>query len=257
MLKAVVFDMDETLLSINLSAFVAVYAKDMAQIMGRIAHRNPLSMFAHLGGAMLALNSNDRDDRRTNLEFFNAEIEQRAGLPLADPVIADAFVCYEREVLPHRNDQLIAARPREGAHEAIEAILDRGLRVALFTNPSFSRACIECRMGWGDLLDAPFELITTMENSTRCKPDPTYYLEHLGRMGLDPGEVLMVGNDPKRDFPTPDCGIQTAYVGKGQPVRATWCGSMADFARSLPEIEERFHERQEHDLLELVQHTSS
>ena len=49
-------------------------------------------------------------------------------------------------------------------------MLDRGLRIALLTNPSFSRTCIECRMGWGDMLDMPFELVTTWENSTRCKP---------------------------------------------------------------------------------------
>ena len=69
-----------------------------------------------------------------------------------------------------------------------------------------------------------------MENSTRCKPDARYYLESLEELGLEPHEVLMVGNDPKRDIPFPDCGIQTAYVGRGTPPRATWCGSMEDFA---------------------------
>ena len=87
--------------------------------------------------------------------------------------------------------------------------------------------------GWGELTDAPFELVTHMGNATRCKPDATYYLEQLQVMGLEPHEVLMVGNDPKRDFPSPDCGIQTAYVGQGKPGRATWRGTMEDFARDL------------------------
>lgn len=56
-----------------------------------------------------------------------------------------------------------------------------------------------------------------MGNATRCKPDATYYLEQLQVMGLEPHEVLMVGNDPKRDFPSPACGIQTAYVGQENP----------------------------------------
>ena len=69
-------------------------------------------------------------------------------------------------------------------------------------------------MGWGDLADAPFELVTHMGNTTRCKPDATYYLEQLQVMGLDPHEVLMVGNDPKRDFPSPACGA-ILFGGRG------------------------------------------
>ncbi len=260
MLKAVCFDMDDTLLSINLGAFIAVLMKDESGLIADIGRRNPLSMMAAWGGAMLDLNNNARPagDERTNYAFFCDVIRERSGVALDDPVVADAFAFYEREILPCRNDALIAACPRAGAHEAVEAVLARGLRIALLTNPSFTVDCIRCRMGWGGMLDMPFELVTTMENSTRCKPSPAYYLESLEELGLTPDEVLMVGNDPKRDFPTPDCGIQTAYVGGGRaPVRATWAGSMADFARSLPEIEERFAERQERGLMEIVQDTAA
>lgn len=258
MLKAVVFDMDDTLIDINLSAFIAVYAMDVARLLADIARRNPLAMLATVTGAMLELNNNDRpqDDRRTNGAFYAESIRRRCDVPLDDPVIAEAFTCYEREILPRKNDAIIAARPRAGARETVELVLSRGLRVGLFTNPSFSRACVECRMGWGELGDLPFEVVTTMENSTRCKPDPQYYREHLDRMGLSPSEVLMVGNDPKRDFPTPDIGLQTAFVGRGEPVRATWSGSMADFAKDFDTIEARFYERQERDLLDIVQDTA-
>ncbi|WP_278563683.1 HAD family hydrolase [Collinsella tanakaei] len=245
MLKAVVFDMDDTLLSINLSAFIAVFARDEAALLADIARKSQLSMFATFGAALYALNNGERNDDDTNLAFFQKQVERRCGVPLSDPVIADVLTYYEREILPGKNDGIINARPREGAREAIDAVASRGLRCALLTNPSFSRACIECRMGWGDMLDMPFELVTTMENSTRCKPSADYYLASIAKMGLEPQEVLMVGNDPRRDFPSPDCGIQTAYVGNGTPVRATWAGSMAKFADSFNEIEERFYERRE------------
>ena len=131
-----------------------------------------------------------------------------------------------------------------GAHAALQAVQDAGLRCALFTNPSFPQGAIECRMGWGDLADAPFELVTHMGNTTRCKPDATYYLEQLQVMGLESHEVLMVGNDPKRDFPSPDCGIQTAFVGQGKPGRATWRGTMEDFAHDFNAVIEAFYEHQ-------------
>lgn len=254
-LKAVAFDLDDTLLSLNLGAFIAVLAKDYATLLGDIARKNPLAMLAAVGGAMLELNGDDRpeSDERSNLTCYQDAIERRSGVPLGDPVIAEAFTCYEREVLPARNDRIIAARPAEGAREAISCVIDRGLRLALLTNPCFTRACVECRMDWADVRDVPFELVTSMENTRRCKPSATYYLDACFELGVEPGELLMVGNDPKRDFPSPDCGIQTAYVGTGAPVRATWSGSMADFAASFDEICERFDERTERGLVDLVQ----
>lgn len=255
MLKAVLFDMDGTLVDINLGAFIAVYARDLARLFATVARRNPLSALATVSGVIYDLNNGTRDagDHRTNWEYYCDIVEACFGVPLGDPIIAEAFSYYDREVLPRKNDAVIAARPRAGALEALEMLADRGIRTALFTNPSFTRECIACRMGWGGIADAPFELVTTMENCTRVKPDPAYYLQGLARLGLSPDEVLMVGNDPKRDFPTPDCGIQTAFVGRGKPVRATWCGSMADFAANFDEVLERFYERQERDLLDIVQ----
>lgn len=253
MLKAVVFDMDATLLDINLGAFVAVLAKDESKLLADIGRKNPLSMFAAYTAAVYELNRADRDNACTNRELFCATIERRGGVVLADPIIADAIAFFEREVLPHRNDAIIAARPLEGGLEALSCVLDRGLRVALLTNPCFTRECIDCRMGWAGIRDMPFELVTTMENTRRSKPNPDYYRDALEAMGLAPEEVLMVGNDPRRDFPDPDIGLQTVFVGRGAPVRATWCGPMADFASSFDEIEERFYERQDKPLVELVQ----
>lgn len=246
-LKAVVFDMDDTLLSINLNAFIGVFALDEANLLAQAARKSAVSMFTSMGGAMLELNNGERaeGDMRTNRQFFADELERRSGVPLLEPAVLDMIEFYEREILPKKNDRLISARPREGAHEAVEAVLDRGLRIALLTNPSFSRTCIECRMGWGDMLDMPFELVTTWENSTRCKPCAGYYLAALEKLGLSPEETLMVGNDPKRDFPSPAIGLQTAYVGNGTQPHALWNGSMADFAKNFDEIAERFDANRE------------
>lgn len=254
MLKAVVFDMDATLIDINLSAFIAVLTRDEAALMADIGRKSTLTAVAAYGSALYAVNGGGRadDDDRTNRELFNSVIERRLGLRLDDPVIAEAFSCYERDMLPRRNGALIHARPKKGAPEAIDCVLSHGLKTALLTNPGFSRDCIQARMAWGGLEDVPFELVTYMENSTRCKPSPRYYLESLGKMGLAPEEALMVGNDPRRDFPAPDCGLQTAYVGDGRPVRATWAGDMADFASSFDEICERFEERRGRRPLGLV-----
>lgn len=246
-LKAVAFDMDETLLSINLNSFIGMLALDEARLLADVARKRTFSVFSAYGRAMLDLNMGERaeDDARTNRVYFNDTFERLSGIPLSEPVILDVLEFYEREILPGKNERMVSARPREGAAEALSCAIDRGLKIVLLTNPSFSRACIECRMGWANILDAPFALVTSMENTCRVKPSARYYTEALGSIGLAPEEVLMVGNDPKRDFALPDIGLQTAYVGSGNPDRALWCGSMADFARSFSEIEELFYQKQE------------
>lgn len=247
MLKAVLFDMDDTLLSINLSTFIALLAKDETALIASIMRKNILPVTAQLGATLFDLNGNARedDDTATNRAFYNARLRERIGIDLDEPVVREVFDYYEREILATKNDSLIAAHPREGAHDALECVLGRGLRIALFTNPAFSQACIETRMKWAHLEDAPFEVVTTLENSTRCKPSPIYYLEHIKRMGLEPYEVLMVGNDPKRDIVSSAIGIQTAYVGAGSPAQATWSGSMTNFAKNFDEIVSLFYARQE------------
>ena len=62
------------------------------------------------------------------------------------PLIYEAFTYYDREILPYKNDDVINAHAMPGAHAALQAVQDAGLRCALFTNPSFPQGAIECRM---------------------------------------------------------------------------------------------------------------
>jgi hypothetical protein len=46
----------------------------------------------------------------------------------------------------------------------------------------------------------------------------------------------MVGNDAKRDFPRPDIGLRTLYVGHAWPKRALWRGRSERLALDLSTI---------------------
>lgn len=157
-------------------------------------------------------------------------------MPLDEPAILDALRFYERELLPRRAGGFVQARPMPGGLAAIERVGELGLRCALATNPSFSEACIRVRMGWADLDGVPFGRVSHMGNSTRLKPSARYYEEFVGALGLAPDECLMVGNDARRDFPRPDIGMRTIYVGHARPRRAIWSGRMSELAGALPAI---------------------
>ena len=125
-LKAVVFDMDETLLSINLNAFILRYFKDVSSMLADIGRRSRGGTMARLGTILVDLNANRRSgtDNRTNLEFYQEEVERRCGICLSDPLIYEAFTYYDHEVLPYKNDDVINAHAMPGAHAALQAVQD-------------------------------------------------------------------------------------------------------------------------------------
>ena len=122
--------------------------------------------------------------------------------------------------------------------ETIEAARREGLVVALATNPSFTEAAIRTRMGWAGLTFDDFAYVSHSGNSCRVKPSARYYLDFCKKIGIGAHECLMVGNDAWRDFPTPDIGIEVAYVGRRRPKRAYWRGDMTLLAKELPSIVE-------------------
>ena len=241
MIKAVLFDMDDTLLDINLMAFMTTYVADVSRILSDISGASAARFGVHLARSYLAMSNPSRVDGLTNREVFDATMERLTGLPVADETVVDALDYYDAEVLPGRNTALVSARPMPGGMGAIERVGELGLRCALATNPSFSEGCIRTRMGWAGISDAPFERVSHMGNSTRLKPRARYYEEFVAALGLRPQECLMVGNDAKRDFARPDVSLRVAYVGHARPRRAVWSGRMGELADALPALVDRLN----------------
>ena len=243
MIKAVLFDLDETLLDINLVAFVTAYGMRFSKLVAEIGGMGRLGVSRAYLQATLRMSEQDREDDLTNHEFFCREFEAETGIPLDDPVIAEAVEAFEEEVLPKLNTPLVHARPRKGGLETIEAARKEGLVVALATNPSFTEAAIRTRMGWAGLTFDDFAYVSHSGNSHRVKPSARYYLDFCRQIGVGAHECLMVGNDAWRDFPTPDIGIEVAYVGRRHPKRAYWQGDMTLLAKELPSVVGRLNSK--------------
>ena len=239
MIKAVLFDMDATLLDINLNAFMFRYVKDLSRMLAYISGKSSMLIGAAYVQSFLAVQYEGRTDGLTNGELFSQEMDRRVGVPLKDPAVLDAIACYEKDVLPTYKGGIVNAHPMEGGLAAIERAQEMGLTVALATNPSFSEPCIRMRMEWAGIADVPFARVSHLDNSTRMKPSSRYYEEFVSALGLAPNECLMVGNDASRDFPRPYIGMETAYVGHARPSRAAWSGRMSELADALPALVDR------------------
>jgi len=94
------------------------------------------------------------------------------------------------------------------AKAAVEKCKALGLRVALATNPVFPAVATHQRIGWAGLTPEDFELVTTYENSSSCKPNLLYYREVMGKLGVQPEECIMVGNDVVEDMVARKLGLR-------------------------------------------------
>ena len=233
---AVLFDLDGTLLDIDLDAFFREYFSVLgpfvAEVLGTGTNVN-LGLDAVLQGTeAMSL----PHPGQSNREAFNACFHELTGADLDIDEYAVAFERFYAEVFPSLKGTM---RPHIGARRAVERALDLDLRVAVATNPIFPRSAIDERMRWAGIADLPVHLVTSYENMHAAKPHPAYYLEVAEMLGVAPAQALMVGDDRVLDMTAADVGMSTFYVGRGVAPTADFSGSLDDLAQLLPRLAAR------------------
>ena len=199
-IKVVLFDLDGTLLPMDQSVFMKRYFGALARRLARRGYE-PEKLISAIwqGTAKMVAN----DGSATNEDVFWQEFCRIFGERARDDM--PEFEAFYREEFPSVSD---ACGHDPAAAPAVRAIRDMGYRVGLATNPLFPSMATECRMSWAGLSPADFEVFTTYENSGFCKPNPAYYLDVARRMGAEPSECLMVGNDVAEDMVAAATGMQ-------------------------------------------------
>ncbi len=200
-MKAVLFDLDGTLLPMDQDQFVMSYlgllAKRLAPL-GYDAQKLMKVMWAGVGAMV------KNDGSCTNEEVFWKVFTETFGEEsVKDKAFIDEF--YHNEF----NQVSKVCGFAKEAKEIVEFVKEKGKLPVLATNPLFPHAATENRMRWAGLEPEMFAAYTTYENCHYCKPNPKYYLELLQKLDLKPEECIMVGNDYDEDFvPTAALGMQ-------------------------------------------------
>jgi FMN phosphatase YigB (HAD superfamily) len=229
--RAVLFDLDGTLLDLDLEAFLQRYFVALEHAAA------PLS--AHVASdtdVMSGLHAATRrmmtaHPGRTNRDVFYQEFAQLTGIDLGEHW--SVFEEFYRDVFPTLAD---SARPAPGGRLAVTTALDLGLRVAIATNPIFPLAAIEHRIAWADLGDVPVHVVTSYETMTATKPHPEYFRQTARLLGVEPRDCLMVGDDAVLDMPAADIGMRTFYVGDRPGTAADTTGDLEALAQLLPRL---------------------
>ncbi len=200
-IKAVLFDLDGTLLPMDQNRFLKGYFGLLTEKMVKSGYDAATFMKALLAGtdAMVA-NDGTKTNEALFWEVFGSFYTKEALPPIS---LFDEF--YEKDFPRTRAFCGFDERPKR----IVRAVKDKGLLAVLATAPAFPAIATETRMGYVGLKPSDFVLYTTYENSTYCKPSEGYYREVLARIGRDPAECLMVGNDVTDDMePATAVGMQ-------------------------------------------------
>ena len=192
MLKAVLFDLDGTLLPMDQGVFMKDYFGRLFRRLAPLGY-TPEVFLAAMKAGIAAMTVNDGS--RTNEEAYWDAFTTVSGKEILHHMsVFEAF--YEEEF-----DEVAASCGYNGqAAELVQSLKAKGVRVILATNPLFPRIATRKRIRWAGLSPEDFEFYTTFEDIGYCKPNPDYYREVLRRGGLEANDCLMVGNDVAEDM---------------------------------------------------------
>ncbi|UNC93441.1 HAD family hydrolase [Candidatus Contubernalis alkaliaceticus] len=234
MFKVLLFDLDGTLIEVDMRIFVKEYFQKLGLHLSPVI--SPQELKEHLGYATHQMILN-QDPAKTNKEVFWEVFLERVEKPLdlLEPLI-DKFYRHKFKELK----AFTSCKPE--ARKVVGMAASLNFDLVLATNPVFPSSAIYQRMNWGGVDSFDYKLVTTYENMHFCKPNPQYYLEILDKVGARPQDCIMIGNDVDDDLCAAQVGIKTYLVEdflinrSKRSIDADYRGSLKDLPEFLEKI---------------------
>lgn len=199
MIKAILFDLDGTLLPMRQDEFTKAYFEGLSRRLAPYGY-DPQKLVAGVWQGTKAMVKND--GKLTNEKVFWKEFATVFG----DRVYDDVEKFNEYYVTDFDKAQRHCGR-NEQANKTIKALKGKGYMLVLASNPLFPIIAQKRRMMWAGVDPDDFALITSYENSRYCKPNPLYFKEIIDKLGVSADECLMVGNDTTEDTACMQVGL--------------------------------------------------
>jgi FMN phosphatase YigB (HAD superfamily) len=203
--RAILFDLDGTLLKVQMSEFIPRYIAGLAACCDDLV--TPKRFQQAMLGSIRMLIQCAGDGLATNAQRVFAALQERLEVP--EEQLRERFEHYRQTGLA---DLQPLVSPIPLARAILEECRAKQVALVLATNPVFPRFMIDARVAWGNLDQQFFHHQTSFENSRFCKPHPGYFREICTQLGLAPQECLMVGNDTQHDLAASAVGMPTFLV---------------------------------------------
>ncbi len=203
--EAILFDLDGTLLSMNMDDFMKAYFKNLCIALAPYGF-DAKNLVDNIWAGTAAMVKND--GTRSNGEVFWETFEKISGRDIKEA----KNTCDEFYTKGFNNVRsVIVENPL--AKKAVELARAAAGKVVLATNPLFPRQGQLTRISWIGLCENDFDMITSYETDSFCKPNPMYYKSICERIGVKPENCLMIGNDEREDgYAAKEAGLDTYLV---------------------------------------------
>ncbi len=188
---AILFDLDGTLLPMDYNAFMKGYFKMLSAAVAPCGYSYETLIPAMWKGVGAMVKN---DGKMSNSDRFWQVFSGIFGEKVFDDI--PTFDNFYRTDF---HNAVAFTSPTSLAQKIVDAARANANKVILATNPLFPRVAIEARLSWTGLTPGDFDLITDYENSGFCKPNPQYFTDIAKKMGIDPKNSLMVGNNTLED----------------------------------------------------------
>lgn len=203
--EAILFDLDGTLLPMDNEIFTKGYFKELAKKLGHLGmHPEKLIEAVWAGTKAMVKNDGSRKNVEVFWETFAAygEVDATPFREASDAFYVNEFHAARAYTMenPHTAEILRLA------HACAE-------KVVCSSNPVFPMTGQITRLGWVGLSPSDFDLITCYEDDCFCKPNPAYFRSVCERIGADPANCLLIGNDEEEDmFAATQAGLQCYLI---------------------------------------------
>lgn len=205
LIKNVLFDLDGTLLPMDLEEFMKIYFYLLEGFVKKHGYDSDIVIRA-LNKGTYAMVKNDgsytnHDVFWKTFDTFDDSIDMHSFHEIIDDFYLNDFCEIERYV--DRNQNMI---------DLVSMLAKRGFRLILATNPLFPSSAIQSRLRWTGVDYEAFSGMTTYEDFHYCKPNINYFQEVLERYELNSDECIMIGNDTIEDGVCEKLGIDLYLV---------------------------------------------
>lgn len=237
MIDTIFFDLDGTLLPLDMDKFIKIYFHQMGLVFHDLI--DPQLLVKNIWTATEAMVQSL--DHQTNEVNFMKKFGELVGNDLL-PIYQQRFMdFYDRGFLKVKD----AIFDVPTIKESVALLRKKGYELVIATNPLFPEKAIHHRIRWAGFQPEDFKYITSYERNHFCKPQIHFYRELLEETGKHPEQCLMVGNDVQEDMIASQIGIKTYLITdhlihrSKEPIQSTYQGTYQDFfgfVRTLPEV---------------------
>jgi len=194
MIDTVLMDLDGTLLPFEQDDFINAYFQLLCRKLCPLGYDKE-AVIKGIWNGTKAMLGNDGSKRNAE-RFWDGFAAVLSDSVRSTESMLDRF--YSEEF--HEVRQILKGDSPAG--RIVQTLKDKGYTVVLATNPLFPRSGQLTRMSWIGLHETDFDMITSYETESACKPNPMYYSEICRKLNVNPVNCLMIGNDVREDMKT-------------------------------------------------------